>query len=77
MPDPTYTVRVVSIATDGTNIFLEIQLSNGASTGPIMRPVFEVGTTAATIQAYLQAIATARPALDSAIAALAATTYVG
>jgi len=72
-----YTVRVMSIATDGTNIYLEIQVSDGATTGPIIRPVFEVGTTAATIATYLQAIATARPTLDASIATLAGATYTG
>lgn len=73
----TYTVTVLSVATDGTNIFLEIQVSDGPTTGPILRPVFEVGTTVATIKTYLQAIATARPALDSGIATLVGTTYTG
>ncbi len=77
MPSPTYTVTVLSAATDGTNIFLEIQICNGPSTSPIIRPVFEVGTTAATIVTYLQAIATARPSLDSSIAALQGSTYTG
>lgn len=73
----TYTVKVLSIATDGTNIYLEIQISDGTITSPIIRPIFEVGTTAATIAAYVQAIATARPALDPTIAVLSGTTYTG
>jgi hypothetical protein len=77
MPSPTYTVTVLSVATDGTNIFLEIQICNGPTTSPIIRPVFEVGTTAATIITYLQAIATARPAVDAGIVALQGTTYTG
>ena len=77
MPSPTYTVTVLSVATDGTNIFLEIQICNGPSTSAIIRPVFEVGTSAATIVTYLQAIATARPSLDSLVAALQGSTYTG
>lgn len=72
-----YTVRVMTIGTDGTNIYLEIQISDGTTTGPIIRPVFEVGTTAATIVTFLQAIATARPALADTVAVLAGTTYTG
>lgn len=73
----TYTVNVLSIGTDGTNIFLEIQITDGTITGPVIRPVFEVGTTAASIITYLQAIATARPALDATVAVLSGTSYSG
>lgn len=72
-----YVVRVMSVATDGTNIFLEVQISDGPTTWPIIKPVFEVGTTAATIVTYLQAIATGRPTLDATIAALSGTQYTG
>lgn len=77
MPNPTYTVRVLTAGTDGTNIYLEIQVSDGNTTGPVIRPVFESGTTYATIAAYLQAMATARPALDATIATLVGTSYTG
>lgn len=77
MPSPTYTVQVLSASTDGTNIFLEVSISDGTTTFPYVYPVFEVGTTAATITAYLQAIATARPTLASAIADLVGTKVTG
>lgn len=77
MPSPTFIVTLLSAASDGTNIFLEVQIFNGSTTSPLFKPIFEVGTTAATIAAYLQAIATARPVLDSSIAALVGTTYLG
>lgn len=66
----TYVVTVESIATDGTNLYLEVSVFDGEHTQPMLRPVFPVTATAATITAYLQTIANNRPALTDAIAAL-------
>lgn len=57
-------VTVNSIATDGTNLFLEIMVFNGSETLPPMRPMFPVGTTVAAIQSYLSNIATNAPVLS-------------
>lgn len=65
-----YTVRVISITSDGTNLFLEVQLDTGIQTLPIIRPTFEVGTTFAQIQSYLQTIANNQPTLASDLPAL-------
>ena len=72
-----YTVFVISIATDGTNIFLEVQINTGSQTLPIIRPVFEVGTTYATIRNYLQTIANNQPTLASDLPPLVGATIVG
>jgi hypothetical protein len=63
------------MAYDGANIFAEIQISDGATTGQTIRPVFEDGTTAATIDTYCQAIVTANPSMDAAIRALVGKVY--
>jgi hypothetical protein len=76
MPNP-YRVTIRSISTDGTNMFLEVEVFNGVHTLPPLRPSFPVGTTAATINAYLQTIADNQPVLDQAIADLVSTTIVG
>ncbi len=60
-------VTVKSAATDGTNIFLEVEIFNGTYTLPMIRPVFPEGTSAAKIQTYLSNIATNAPALTSAV----------
>lgn len=75
MANPTWTVSVRSIASDGTNLFLEVEISNGTTTFPLIRPIFPAATTAATIVTYLQNIANAKPTLGSTIAALQNTTY--
>lgn len=72
-----YRVTVRSISTDGTNLFLEIEIFDGLHTLPTLRPSFSVGTTAATINSYLQAIANNQPTLTSDINALVGTTVVG
>jgi hypothetical protein len=72
-----YRVRVVSAMTDGTNIFLEVEISSPTQTYPIIRPMFKVGTSAATIQTYLQTIANNAPALASDIAVLVGQTVSG
>lgn len=68
-------VKVVGMAYDGSNIFAEIQITDGATTSQIIRPVFEAGTTASTIDTYCQAIVTANPTMDSTIRALVGKVY--
>lgn len=65
-----YKVVVRSAVTDGTNIFLEVEITSGAVTFPLIRPIFKVGTTAATIQSYLQTIANNQPTLATDVATL-------
>lgn len=62
-----YRVKINSIATDGTNLFLEIGVFDGEHTFPPIRPSFPVGTTAATITAYVQQIADNTPTLAADI----------
>lgn len=65
-----YRVTIDSIASDGTNLFVEVRISSGTTTFPTIVPVFPVGTSAASITAYIQTIATNGPTLASDIAAL-------
>lgn len=65
-----YKVRIDSIATDGTNLFVTLNINDGAHALPPITPVFPVGTTAATITSYIQTIANNGPTLTSDIAAL-------
>lgn len=69
MPN-TYKVTVKSAVSDGTNIFLEVEISSGSQTYPLIRPTFRVGTTASTINTYLQNIANNQPTLASDVASL-------
>lgn len=66
-------VTIDSIASDGTNYYTEMRISDGATTFPTIRPVFPVGTTGATIQAYAQVIASNLPTLAADVAAIVGT----
>lgn len=72
-----YRVWIDSIATDGTNLFLEVRVSSGATTMPTIRPVFPVDTTVATLLAYIQTIADNGPTLSSEIAELVGASVKG
>jgi hypothetical protein len=63
-------VTLKAAADDGTNIYTEMEISDGARTFPLIRPVFPTGTSAATIQAYMQVIANNQPTLASDIQTL-------
>jgi hypothetical protein len=65
-----YRVTLKSFASDGTNIYCEMEITNGEKTFPMVRPSFPEGTTAAAITEYMQTIANNQPTLDPAIAAL-------
>jgi hypothetical protein len=68
---------MLSIAYDGTNIYCEMSISDGTHTMPTIRPVFDAGATAATITAYMQAIATNRPVISASISSLVGTSVTG
>ena len=70
-----YKVNLKSISTDGTTLFLEVGIFDGVHTFPTIRPSFSVGTSAATIDTYLQAIADERPVLAADIVVLVGKTY--
>lgn len=65
-----YRVTIDSIASDGTNLFLEVRISSGSTTFPLIRPVFPVGTPASEITSYIQNIADNAPTLSADIAVL-------
>jgi hypothetical protein len=68
-----YRVFIRSITTDGTTIYVEAEIFDGTHAFPPIRPTFLVGTTAATITAYLQTVANAQPTLDGSLGALVGT----
>lgn len=68
---------VKTAASDGTNIFLEVEVFNGTVTLPLLRPVFPVGTSASTITTYLQNIANNRPSVAADVAALVNSPIAG
>ena len=72
-----YNVRIDSIATDGTNLFVSITVNDGAHASPPMVPVFPATATAAQINTYMQTIADNGSSLTSDIAALCGKTYTG
>lgn len=68
-------VTIDSIASDGTNLFVEMRISDGTTTFPTIRPVFPADTGAGTIQSYASNIASNLPTLPASIAALVGTSY--
>jgi len=72
-----YTLRLDSISTDGTNLFLSITINDGAHSLPTINPVFPVGTSVADINTYMQAIVNNGYSITSDIAALVGKTYIG
>lgn len=72
-----YKVTIQGISTDGTNIYVDLSIFDGSHTLPTITPTFPVGTTAAAIQAYAQAIANNQPTLAGDIGDLVNTTVVG
>jgi hypothetical protein len=72
-----FRVRIESAVSDGTNIFLVAQIKSPTQTYELIRPVFKVGTTAAAIDTYMQAIADNGPVLATAISDIVGKNYVG
>lgn len=72
-----FKVRIESAVSDGTNIFLAVKIASPTQTYELIRPIFRVGTTAATIDTYMQAIADGGPTLASAISDLVGKVYAG
>lgn len=73
-----FKVTVTNIISDGTNIYVSANIYDGGekTMGPIT-PVFPSGTSAATIQAYLQVVANNRPTLAADVAALENSVITG
>lgn len=72
-----FKLRLESIATDGTNLFLSVTINDGAHALPPIAPIFPVGATAAQIDTYLQTIVDNGSSLTSDIALLVGKTYTG
>lgn len=65
-----YRVTLKAAADDGTNIYTEIEISDGTRTMPVIHPSFPTGTSAATIQTYMQRIADNQPTIAADIQTL-------
>lgn len=65
-----YKVTLKSAFSDGTNIYAEIEIYANGVTLPIARPIFKVGTAAATITSYMQTVANNGGALAADVAAI-------
>lgn len=65
-----FRARVFSAVSDGTNIFLEVEIQSPTQTYQMIRPTFKVGTSAATITAYLQTLANNAPTLAADVVAI-------
>lgn len=72
-----YIVNIKGIVSDGTNVYVEMNIFDGLRTSPSIFPVWPVGTTAATIQNYAQTIANNQPVLESSLGELVNTTVQG
>lgn len=72
-----YKVFVRSISTDGTSLFLEVEVFDGLHTFPTIHPSFAVGTTAAEIRTYLQTIVDSQPILEPEFHSLIGTFISG
>lgn len=72
-----YTVTLKAAGSDGTNIFTEMEISDGARTFPLIRPTFPVGTTAAVVTAYMQKVANNAPALASELQTIVNSRVIG
>jgi len=77
MASNRYSVFVRSISTDGTSLFLDIEVFDGLHTYPTIHPSFAVGTPASDIRAYLQSIVDGQPVLDPDLGKLVGTFIQG
>lgn len=67
---PKYSAKVVGLTSDGTNIFVKVDISSGPSTMETIVPVFPSDTSVAAIKAYLQTIADNAPTLSNEMSGL-------
>lgn len=72
-----YKVKLRSATSDGTNIYTEMEVYANGQTQELIRPVFKVGTTAATITAYMQNIADNGASLAATISAIIGSSVSG
>lgn len=70
-----YRLRVKSISTDGTSVYITASLSDGPTTFPDITPVFSAQESAANVDTYMQAIVDAQPALSAGLKELAGKVY--
>lgn len=70
-----YTVKINSIAADGTSLYVTGSISDGNKTFPAITPVFPADTPATEIDNYFQTVANNAPTLPEGIAALVGKLY--
>ena len=72
-----YSVTLRSTADDGTNTYCFMEITDGNRTMTTFQVTFPTGTTAATIQAYMQTIANNQPTIGADIQTLISTAIRG
>lgn len=72
-----FKVKIDSISTDGTNLFVTASIFNGTNTLPPITPIFDDSTTAAQIDTYMQTIADNGASLPAVIVPLVGKVYTG
>jgi hypothetical protein len=73
----SYRVTLKSVADDGTNTYCEMEISDGSRTMALIRPTFVTGTSAATIQSYMQTIANNQPTVATDVQGLVNVPVLG
>lgn len=72
-----YSVTINSIATDGTNTYVNFSIFDGVHTTPQLQVTFPAAATATTINNYFQAVANAQAALPASLGVLVSTIIQG
>jgi hypothetical protein len=72
-----YRVTLRSAVDDGTNIYCEIEVTDGSRTFPPVRPAFPTGTAASFIKDYMQVIANNQPTLAADVQTLMNVAVLG
>ena len=72
-----YSVKINSVATDGTNVYVKFQIFDGLHTSAELQTDFPANVSAATINSYMQTVANNQPALTGSLGALVSTTIQG
>jgi hypothetical protein len=72
-----YSATLRSAADDGTNTYLQIEISDGTRTMPLFQFTVPSGTSVANIRTLLQNIATNQPTVASGIQTLMNSSIAG
>jgi DNA topoisomerase VI subunit B len=72
-----FTLKIDSISTDGTNLYFEVSVSNGAMTLPPIRPSFPVAVSKTTVDTFMQTIVDNGETIPVAMVPLVGKVYKG